>query len=358
MKVTTRLSLLFVSFLVLITMVVYFWGISESFTRDELFGERVKKTHEIFDKMLELKGDSLRTLAYDYTFWDEMVAFVSRPSKKWAEQNIDVSLGIYKVNAAWVFKPDFSRVYSVNNLKNEELKKSPLTEAELKKVFSKGWFPHFFAYTSSGFMEFQGAPVQPSADSARKTPPQGFFLTAKLWDDAYLKEIEVLTDCRLVILPGRGKRPADRIDPAAGLISFSRILPDREGQPLAYLSATSELSIFKEFSRGGKWQLIGLISFFAVFLAVGSSLILFWIGIPLKALTQSLDKHDIKPIAKLQKDGSEFGNLARLISQSFDQMREQQIFHDAAVGRELKLMEREQEVNALLKELGREAKYK
>ncbi|MBI5699464.1 hypothetical protein HZC35_04035 [Candidatus Saganbacteria bacterium] len=359
MKVTTRLTLLFLAFLVLITGAVFFWGISENRIRDELFSERAQKTGRMFDKMLELKGNSLKTLAFDYTFWDEMVKFVSRPSKRWAEQNIDISLNTYKVSAAWVFKTDFSKVYSVNNLKDDKLSQSPLGKEELKKLFSPGWFPHFFAYTPAGLLEFRGAPIQPSADSARKTTPQGFFLTAKLWDGNYLNEIGDITDCRLELLPsGANKRPADRIEPAQGLLSFSRILPDREGQPLVYLLAVSELPSFKEFSRWGRLQLVGLVIFFTVFLAAGSSLILFWIGIPLDELNRSLKQRDLKPISKLTKDRSEFGDLARQISRSFDQMQELQVFHDAAVGRELKMIEKEQEVNSLLKELGREARYK
>ena len=39
-------------------------------------------------------------------------------------------------------------------------------------------------------------------------------------------------------------------------------------------------------------------------------------------------------------------------------LKELEIFHKATVGRELKMMELEKEVNSLLKEMGREPKYK
>lgn len=308
--------------------------------------------------MLELKGNSLRTFAYDYTFWDEMVNFVERPNKKWAEQNIDTSLSTYKVNAAWVFNTDFTQVYSVNNLNDEDLIKSSPAGEELKKVFTAGWFPHFFIYSPRGLLEFRGAPIQPSADNARKTTPQGYFLTAKLWDDIYLNEIGDLTDCRVRLLPvGENKKPADRVEPAGGLMSFSRTLLDREGNPLVYIQAISELQSFKEFSRWEQIRLIGLVIFFSVFLIAGSSLIWYWIGIPLKALSQGLSQQSLKPIEELRNDSSEFGDLARQISQSFDQMHDLQVFHDSAVGRELKMMELEKEINALLLELGRKPRY-
>jgi PAS domain S-box-containing protein len=56
--------------------------------------------------------------------------------------------------------------------------------------------------------------------------------------------------------------------------------------------------------------------------------------------------------------GQDITERWRLEAELREKMKEYKLMSDAAVGRELKLIEREQEVNALLQELGRPVKYK
>jgi len=359
MKVTTRLALF-----ILIVTVAFMAGLTvirwmETKEVNALFADREREENLNFDKLLELKGLSLKTMSLDYTFWDEMVTFVSRPNKKWAAQNIEVSLGTFKVNAAWVLRLDHSLVYSVNNLEEKSLKKIPWPGEAYKTIFTKDYFPHFFVNTSRGLLEIRGAPIQSSADAARKTPPQGYFFVAKLWDQEYIKELNYLIGGELKLVPYvENRKTMERSDLGAGKIAFSRLLSGWDGKPLIRIENQRYVPIYREFSNRSDIQFQILLIFAGSLLLLTYTVLVRWVSHPLLLISRSLDANDPAFIKDLQKEKSEFGELGRLVNKFFDQLRELQIFHDATVGRELKMMELEKEVNSLLLELKREAKYK
>ena len=67
-----------------------------------IFREREQAAKLLFYKLVDLNGLSLKTLAFDYSYWDEMLRFVSTGDRKWAAENINTALPTYKANAVWV----------------------------------------------------------------------------------------------------------------------------------------------------------------------------------------------------------------------------------------------------------------
>ena len=57
----------------------------------------------------------------------------------------------------------------------------PLPGAELVARLRERNFLHFYRNTMAGLLEVQCAPIQPTADSARTSPAQGWFVVARLW---------------------------------------------------------------------------------------------------------------------------------------------------------------------------------
>ena len=106
MKITARIVLL----LVVLTsaFVAVLWAFARTTDRRlrttsrEIYDERAAA----LDGVLELSGSSLAGFVYDYTCWDEMVSFVSRPDTEWTEDNIATSVATFGACAAWVYAPD------------------------------------------------------------------------------------------------------------------------------------------------------------------------------------------------------------------------------------------------------------
>jgi len=323
MKVQTRLIIL-ILLAVIITIISFSMLIGVEKTRlSQLFKDRKNEEMEIFDNILRLKGKSLETLAYDYTYWDEMVDFLATGNKAWAEKTIDTGvLTNYQADAIWIYKKDLSLAYSINSLKDEKLKDIPFSKDLINNLFLKEHFCHFFIDTPFGLMEISGATIHPTADTERKTPAQGYFFTARRWDNDYLEQIEKLTRSTIAISPGLKEERIFDDNPSVGMITFPRLLSGWDKNPLIRLDVKIKAESIKYFYKSFQQELYFLLIFAIVGLLSVSFTIIRWVGRPLRLISRSLNTEDAMHINNLQKSSSEFGVISRLIDKFFKQKTE------------------------------------
>ncbi len=272
-----------------------------------------------FNSILQLKGSSQQSLVTDYTFWDEMVDFVHNPQTKWAQENLDVELPLYKVNVLWVYDQDARLVYSVNNLDDDAFKELSFSKKFIED-FSGSRFCRYFKYTPKGLMEIRGATIHPTADSLRKTPPQGYFLAGVLWDDTFLKDLAHLTGSSIKVFPAGVSRQKEL--PSSFIIRFARTLYDINGAPLARLEVSSKSEGMMLFTRAVRQSfLLFFIFTIAVFTVVS---VFFFIGVsvPLQKIVGALKTQQDVFLGGLLKNTGEFGAIARLIQKFFQQKNE------------------------------------
>lgn len=319
MKVQTKL-IIFLSLVVLTFIIAFVIQGGMGHKRLHLlFEERKSEEMATFDKILELKGRSLETLAVDYTYWDEMVDFLVKDDLAWAQTIIDKTVLInYSANAIWIYKLDFSLAYSIHNVKDANLKDIPLPKEILNNLFLKEHFRHFSVNTAYGLMEVRGATIHPTQDVARKTPPQGYFFTGRLWDENYINSLSVLTGSKIAL-----KLPHDKEeftgDIRKGLITFSRILTDWDKKPLMRLDIAVKSKSMELFYQTYQKQFLLFLILGIVFLSFSFFFLSRTVSAPLKLISQSLDKEDTTYIDNLQKSLTEFGDISRLIEASFKQ---------------------------------------
>src|SRR5438067_1590950 len=79
------------------------WNRWENNRAAQLADAAFRDKQQQIDRLVELKGNSIKSLAEDYTYWDEMVRFIHQKDQKWAMQNIDQALSTYKASAIWVY---------------------------------------------------------------------------------------------------------------------------------------------------------------------------------------------------------------------------------------------------------------
>lgn len=324
MKIKNKLIILlsFVIFLLFTAFIV-----SRNFEKRTLvilFEKEAVEKERIFDKLILLKGKSLETLAFDYTYWDEMVTFIQTPDMEWAKSNLDTCLTTYDTNAVWVYKTDLSPVYSKNNLDDISLKEIPIIkEAITRKLFTNGnRFCHFFVETKEGLMEVRGATVHPSHDAQRNTPPQGYFFTGRIWNQKFIFELSELAKCKITIDSITGKNSLTGFTPLKMEISFRRILTDFNNVPLKEINITSSSDIINDFNNRSKKYFFALTLFIFIIIGVFSLLIIKWLGIPIHLISQVLETGEIRHIGHLENAQNEFGDIARLIKKFFKQKKE------------------------------------
>nr|MBP7836303.1 hypothetical protein [Candidatus Omnitrophota bacterium] len=136
MRVQTKIIFLLLAIVAVFASSILLQRVFEKQRLITLFSNEEEQIQQVFEKILELKGKSLNTLAYDYTYWDEMVNFVANRDKNWAAENIDTALSSYGANVIWVYKADGTLVYSVDNLENSGLRDIPFTRNMLNSLFA------------------------------------------------------------------------------------------------------------------------------------------------------------------------------------------------------------------------------
>jgi len=150
MKVQTKIIFLLFLIVMVFASSVILQKVFEKQRLITLFSNEEKQMQLVFEKILELKGKALDTLVCDYTYWDEMAGFVASRDKTWAAQNINTALPTYNTNAIWIYGPDGSPVYSINDLKDPGFKELPFPKNKISGLFANGPFCHFYIKTPTG----------------------------------------------------------------------------------------------------------------------------------------------------------------------------------------------------------------
>jgi CheY-like chemotaxis protein/signal transduction histidine kinase len=322
MKIQTKIiSLLFLVLAMFITG-LKFLEYSQKQHAESLFRDKSQERRHVFDKLIELKGEFLETLAFDYTYWDEMVDFLKTRNMTWATEVLDTSLSSYKVDALWVYGTDGSLVYSVmkwddNYIKDREI---PLEKEVLGKLLGQERFCHFFQDTPQGLIEIRGATIHSTRDIERKTSPHGYFFVGRLWNKSFIDELSRLTESKIRIVPtGEIGAPDEDSNQEEGVITFSKALTSWNGRPLAQIFVQAKSSLIEQFDRESKQDLVLYVASALFILILLLVLLMRWVNIPLNLISKSLNAEDPTLIKSLQKDKTEFGLLAQLIDRFFNQ---------------------------------------
>lgn len=275
----------------------------------------------LIDNIFSLVGKGLESWAFNDTYWDEMVTCVANSDTKWGNEIIATALPTYSAQAAWLYKTNFTLAYSTNTLNDKELTEFPIPKDELKEILTKRKFNYFFVKIRHGLLEVRTAPVQPSSDIARKTPPRGFFLVGRIWTPDYINHFNLITSSSTSILFNE-KSAAEKKDSSLYTIVVNKPLFDHKGKTLATLSFTSDSGMLKESTDALNWQLI-LGVFLTVGLLIAISLFLIrYVTAPLKKISKSLEHERSLYLADLSKDRTEFGKIALMIAEFFRQKEE------------------------------------
>lgn len=272
---------------------------------------------ELLDSLLALTGESLKNFAHDYTYWDEMIRFVEAPDRAWGDANIEVSLATFRAHAAWVLRPDGSQVYGAVRGIDPSFTTLPLPADTLLARLQRERFAHFFHRSVAGVLEIRTAPIQPTEDQARTSPAQGWFVVARLWDEAHLAALQrafggtLALDFNAAAVP-----PADRM-----LVRLRRPLAGLDGRAVAELRAEHFPQSLALLLRENENQKLIFAAFGGAIVAFAAFGISRWAIRPLRRLEQSMAHGSPVHLGELTREPDTFGRLAALIESSFDQRR-------------------------------------
>ncbi|MEW6652634.1 MAG: ATP-binding protein [Bacteroidota bacterium] len=314
--------ILFISLLAaFFTAILFLIKENEEKKLTKILEEETNTKKILIDHIINLVGKGIESWAFNDTYWDEMVECAETKDTKWGDDIIAASMPTYNAQAAWLYQKDLSPAYTTNSLNDSSFINFPLSKSELASIFSKKSFNHFFINTKAGLLEIRTAPVQPSFDIKRKTPPRGYFIVGRLWTQDYLNELDLLTTSRAEIkLLGYPRQASS--NNLKNSIRISKALNDYNGNPLAEIVFTGESKMLKESSTALNWQLTtGVVLTVGLLFAI-SFFLISYVLTPLKKISYSLEKEESTHLEDLSGDKNEFGRIARMIKDFFRQKEE------------------------------------
>jgi signal transduction histidine kinase len=270
------------------------------------------------DRVLDLTGQSLRGFAADYSNWDEMLQFVDKPDPAWAAINIDASLPNFNAHAAWVICPDGKLIHSAVRKLDETWRTTGLPVGEMLPLLRREPFEHFFLHSAEGLLEIRTAPIQPSADTKRTTPPRGWFVVARLWDADYQKTLEQVLESEVHVSAGdfpARERKSDEV-------VLDRPLRDWQGRTIGHLRTVYAMRHAEAVALGNDTELLLFLGFGAVVIAAAAIGVSRWVVRPLHRLEQSLANNSPASLHALALQPDIFGRLATLVTASFEHRQE------------------------------------
>jgi signal transduction histidine kinase/ActR/RegA family two-component response regulator len=288
---------------------------------DALAAERALGWRRSVETFLAREGQPLATMVEHLSSLEGAVSAILDGKTAWAAETWDENtLKGYGANAVWVYRRDGSLFHSLANTDHDALRALP-PEA-VGPLIRRDKPTHFFVELPPGvaggrrIVEVRGQPVRPSWDAGKEQAPAGFFFAGRLWDAEKLREFPLLPgDDKLTI------RPPDYPLPAAGasLMSHAQDWRDWQGRNIAKLVITNSSSALAAIeSRADdlfKMLLIGTFALFAILYLVLSRAIVR----PLRLVIEALHREDVASLDSMCRRKAEFGELACLIKEFFEQ---------------------------------------
>ncbi|MFT3868205.1 MAG: CHASE4 domain-containing protein [Nibricoccus sp.] len=313
MKLKTRLVLLLLlMFLASLAGVAMLQAIHRA-EEQEAFAYKLLEREDLCNQVVPLLEYPVDQFVRDYSQWDDLVRFVAAPDPEWARVNIDNSLTTFRLTAAWILDAQGQVLYAAKEARVTTMPDIPAANPPLLDLLRKKRFLNCYARQGDATYAFRTAPIQPSADNQRVSPPQGWLIAITPVDADYLQHFGTLLGTKAELLAGsipRESRPSNQI---------TRELRDCTGQVIATIRLDYTPQTLTSDSNLQEMLLLVALAvtlITAVFFALH-----FWVLRPFDHITESLVTGKPDALKPLLGNRTEIGHVARLVRIHFANQR-------------------------------------
>lgn len=319
MKTRHQLLILFSSAFMLLLVTAFLLLSVISYKNNILLKDGEKDLKKETNKVISLISLSVENWVYDNTYWDELVTAFKKQDSSWVTDNYIATMGKFGANYLWLINTDGTVFYNSLSTKKQQGDLFFMNIPVLLDTLRKKPFKHFFVSFNNETVEIFTAPVQPSKDITRTSPHQGYMLAGQIINKAYFERLSVYTENNQYDLLPLANHMSKNYSEDNSVVSYSKTFYDFNNKPLRLLKVTKNLDVLNAYKNS-------LRSFLLTFIGIMLLIFIFVyyyfdkkILLPLYTLSQSLQKKDPSLLSKLQFKRNEFGDLAKLICDFFNQ---------------------------------------
>lgn len=289
-----------------------------------------------FNSVLTADQQPLKTLSDDYSFWDDMVSFVTTHNLAFAQTNIDTSLSTFNTDAAWVYDLHDTLVYD-SQADQEHPIAAPGVSTDYATKLKHDKFEHYYQIDGDSTIEVRAATIVPGDDPTHSKPAAGYWIVARRLSSDYFSQLETLSQSSDELLDPSAAAVSTSSDNSD--ITFTTPLNGWDGAPVKVLKTTYEVPLITDLDRSYTQQLLLVGIFGALLIIVAALVIWVWVLRPIRLISRSITTQRPELLAEPSHMRSELGRLASTVQTFFQQKT--QIAEDAIRRSDLEALNKE-----------------
>jgi signal transduction histidine kinase/CheY-like chemotaxis protein len=343
MKIRHRIVLILVLGLAACIVLSVVFKLVVNNKRKNLLTKQYEDTRNIsVPKALEINYADIKSHSYDYTAWDQMVNYIQTKDSTWAKEELDNSLYSYQINVIWVLDSNLKQIYYSTKNQEKDTVRLGFFNAALKEKLSQSYFQNFFIRSSGRLYELHIAPIQPTRDIKRESPPHGYLILGKSVDASYIAALhKIAPEISFTLKNDIAVRtPVFNIKNSD--IKYDLSLNSITGETLGVIQIERNFSSLTEFNNSINYYLLCFISIVFLLCIGFYQLARRLIVKPIASISKAVHQKDGSYIIPLSKSKTEYGELCTQLINSFDY--NEQLSHEIEI--------RKQSEEALQKTLG------
>ncbi|MFM2048561.1 MAG: hypothetical protein RI955_1109 [Bacteroidota bacterium] len=316
MKVRNKLMLLIATCLLLFGSVVYHFNKVIMGNTQLLLKQRCAEAQTEFSSLLDNSVLPIKSFVKDKASWADMQAYIQgKKNDDWLlnnVSNISQQIGIqYLCVTDQNFNPKFSALLS-DSKKNDFF----FNKNDLQKNLNATKDVQFYTSYNNQLLRVSASPIINNNNTL------GYLLAAEIIDTNKLKGWQKqLANSTLLFEKANAETEPD-YDLKKGEVSFNMAFLDANLQPITSIKVIKNSDIYSTFAADFKSNLLFFILCCVGFATVCLFFFIIWVNLPLQKIAAALNRGDAAAIKNLEKSNTEFGDLSRVVKNSFKQKQD------------------------------------
>jgi signal transduction histidine kinase/ActR/RegA family two-component response regulator len=319
MKTRSQLIAIFFAAIVLIIGTAFILRAVISSKNEVLLEQGYNDLQKETDKTVTLNSTAFKNWVYDNSYWDELTVAYKKHDSNWVHENISINMEKFGCDYLWLLNKDGNKFYSHSTSTTENLNGDFfMNNAAIIDSLKQSPFRHFYTSFNNHSVEIFTAPVQPSADTGRTSPAQGYFVTGRKMDNQYLSELSFLSEKSTYSLKPISALIEDKTTESSSVANYYVTFHDLTGKPIQLLKVTKKFEVLALYKKDlGRYLVIFIIILAAIF-AVLYFFFRTKVIHPLYLISESLEKKNDAILNKMKLQTDEYGQVAGLITDFFN----------------------------------------
>lgn len=266
--------------------------------------------------LIKLMGRSMSQIAWDYTYWDELVESVDNRDPEWFDDNITTIITSFRLDYVAVYNKDKTLIHEAGS---DSSGISSIIPGEVFDLFRDSALISFYMNTPNGLYHIYGASIHPTSDPThRATPATGYLFVSKRWDDALLSELSTLSGSNVGLKPGA----EDNVKTGKYSIVSTHTLSGWNKESVASIVFQRESILLKRY-RESTFNIVLMLSVsLMIILGLFMYVVVKWVTKPLKLVTKYIETEDGAGLKNLKTSSHEYSKVGQLLSDHFRQTEE------------------------------------